>query len=252
MSKMKRLIFKVNDLEKEYGSTSALSLKKLEIHPGTIYGIVGNVGSGKSTLLNILAGIEKESSGTVLYEDNPYETNWLGKIQTHDDVFYTKEISINTPNSTVSSYIANKFGKKKNVIQNRYFKDGSFKNLWTRSMKDISSGEMHWLGMILACEADPRVLLIDDYGVYFNNKMEKDFRSKIGSMNRTLGTTIILSSPSDTNLKHFASVLIFLDHGHIWKIRPGISRGNNRNKRNDRNNRNTNRSRNRRKNQKRQ
>ena len=63
---------------------------------------------------------------------------------------------------------------------------------------------------------------------------------------------IILSSPSDTNLKHFASVLIFLDHGHIWKIRPGISRGNNRNKRNDRNNRNTNRSRNRRKNQKRQ
>ena len=252
MSKMKRLIFKVNDLEKEYGSTSALSLKKLEIHPGTIYGIVGNVGSGKSTLLNILAGIEKESSGTVLYEDNPYETNWLGKIQTHDDVFYTKEISINTPSSTVSSYIASKFGKKKNVIQNRYFKDGSFKNLWTRSMKDISSGEMHWLGMILACEADPRVLLIDDYGVYFNNKMEKDFRSKIGSMNRTLGTTIILSSPSDTNLKHFASVLIFLDHGHIWKIRPGISRGNNRNKRNDRNNRNTNRSRNRRRNQKRQ
>ena len=252
MSKMKRLIFKVNDLEKEYGSISAISLKKLEIHPGTIYGIVGNVGSGKSTLLNILAGIEKESSGTVLYEDNPYETNWLGKIQTHDDVFYTKEISINTPNSTVSSYIASKFGKKKNVIQNRYFKDGSFKNLWTRSMKDISSGEMHWLGMILACEADPRVLLIDDYGVYFNNKMEKDFRSKIGSMNRTLGTTIILSSPSDTNLKHFASVLIFLDHGHIWKIRPGISRGNSRNKRNDRNNRNTNRSRNRRRNQKRQ
>ena len=252
MSKMKRLIFKVNDLEKEFGSISALSLKKLEIHPGTIYGIVGNVGSGKSTLLNILAGIEKESSGTVLYEDNPYETNWLGKIQTHDDVFYTKEISINTPNSTVSSYIASKFGKKKNVIQNRYFKDGSFKNLWTRSMKDISSGEMHWLGMILACEADPRVLLIDDYGVYFNNKMEKDFRSKIGSMNRTLGTTIILSSPSDTNLKYFASVLIFLDHGHIWKIRPGISRGNSRNKRNDRNNRNTNRSRNRRRNQKRQ
>ena len=249
---MKRLIFKVNDLEKEYGFTSALSLKKLEIHPGTIYGIVGNVGSGKSTLLNILAGIEKESSGTVLYEDNPYETNWFGKIQTHDDVFYTKEISINASNSTVSSYIASKFGKKKNVIQNRYFKDGSFKNLWTRSMKDISSGEMHWLGMILACEADPRVLLIDDYGVYFNNKMEKDFRSKIGSMNRTLGTTIILSSPSDTNLKHFASVLIFLDHGHIWKIRPGISRGNNRNKRNDRNNRNTNRSRNRRRNQKRQ
>ena len=53
-AKMKRLIFKVNNLEKKYGSISALDLKKLDIHPGTIYGIVGNVGSGKSTLLNKL------------------------------------------------------------------------------------------------------------------------------------------------------------------------------------------------------
>ena len=252
MAKVKRLIFKVNDLQKDHGSSSALNLKKLDIHPGTIYGIVGNVGSGKSTLLNILAGVEKESSGTVFYEDAPYETNWLGRIIAPDDIFYTKRLSLKIPNSTVSSYIASKFGKKKNVIRNRYFKDGSFKNLWNRNMKDVSSGELNWLGMILACEADPRVLLIDDYGVYFNNKMEKDFRTKITSMNRTLGTTIILSAPSDINIKHFASVLIYLDHGHIWKIRPGINRNTNRNQRHDRKNRNNNRSRNRKRNQKRQ
>ena len=246
MAKMKRLIFKVNNLEKKYGSISALDLKKLDIHPGTIYGIVGNVGSGKSTLLNILAGTEKESSGTVLYEDDTYKKSWLGKIQTPNDIFYTKSLSLNTPNSNVSSYIADKFGKKKNIIKNRYFKDGSFKNLWSRNLKSISKGELNWLSMILACEADPRVLLIDDYAVHFNSKMEKDFRSKITSMNRTLGTTIILSSPTDRDLKHFASVLIFLDHGHIWKIRPGLSRGNNRNQKNDKNNRSRNRSRNRR------
>lgn len=251
MAKMKRLIFKVDNLEKKYGSITALDLKKLDIHPGTIYGIVGNVGSGKSTLLNILAGTEKESSGTVLYEDDTYKKSWLGKIQTPDDIFYTKSLSLNTPNSKVSSYIADKFGKKKNIIKNRYFKDGSFKNLWSRNLKSISKGEMNWLGMILACEADPRVLLIDDYSVYFNSKMEKDFRSKITSMNRTLGTTIIISSPTDRDLKHFASVLIFLDHGHIWKIRPGLSRGNNRNQKNDRNNRNRNQSRNRRRSPKR-
>ena len=249
MAKVKRLIFKVNDLQKDHGSSSALNLKKLDIHPGTIYGIVGNVGSGKSTLLNILAGVEKESSGTVFYEDAPYETNWFGRIIAPDDIFYTKRLSLKIPNSTISSYIASKFGKKKNVIQNRYFKDGSFKNLWNRNMRDVSSGEINWLGMILACEADPRVLLIDDYGVYFNNKMEKDFRTKITSMNRTLGTTIILSAPSDINIKHFASVLIYLDHGHIWKIRPGINRNTNRNHRNDRKNRQNNRSRNRKRNQ---
>ena len=33
MAKMKRLIFKVDNLEKKYGSISALDLKKLDIHP---------------------------------------------------------------------------------------------------------------------------------------------------------------------------------------------------------------------------
>ena len=168
MVQNKRLIFKVNDLEKDFGSYQALKIKKLEIHPGTIYGIIGTVGSGKSTLLNIVAGTEKQSAGTVLYEDKPYETNWLGRIKVHEDVFYTKSPSINLSSKTVEQYIASKFDKKKNVIQNRYFKDGSFKNLWIRNMKDISVGELNWLGMILACETDPRVLLIDDYGTYFN------------------------------------------------------------------------------------
>ena len=78
--------------------------------------------------------------------------------------------------------------------------------------------------MIIACECDPRVLLIDDYGMYFNHSMEKDFRTQLLKMNRSLGTTIILTSSSDVYLKYFASVMIFLDHGHISKIRTGNSR----------------------------
>ena len=230
MAQSKRVILRANDLEKNYGSHNVLSIKKLEIHPGTIYGIVGTIGSSKTTLLNILAGIEKQTSGTVLYENNSYETNWLGKVVANKDVFYTKKTKLDNPNTIVSNYVTNLVGKKKKIIQNRYFIDGGFNNLWNRNIRDLSSGELNWLGLILACESDPRVLLIDDYGVYFNDKMEKDFRGKLATMNRTLGTTIILSSPTDKNLKYFASVLIYLDHGHIWKIRPGMSRNTNKKK----------------------
>ena len=80
MVKTKRLIFKMNDLKKDYGLYNILKVKKLEIHPGTIYGIVGTIGSGKTTLLNLLAGHDKESSGTLLYDGNSYEKNWLGNI----------------------------------------------------------------------------------------------------------------------------------------------------------------------------
>ena len=112
------------------------------------------------------------------------------------------------------------------------FKNSSFKHLWHRRIDRLSAGELNWLGMIIACECDPRVLLIDDYGMYFNSSMEKDFRSQLLKMNRSLGTTIILTSSSDIYLKYFASVLIFLDHGHISKIRTGNSRSNKREKNN--------------------
>jgi ABC-type multidrug transport system ATPase subunit len=224
MAQTKRLIFNVNGLEKSYGSYQALKIGKLEIHPGTIYGIIGTVGSGKSSLLNILAGVEKQSAGTVLYDDKPYQTNWLGKIISHDEVFYSSYPELFASNQTVSNYVAQKFGKKKKVIENRYFNGGSFSNLWSRKISKISEGERHWLGMIFACETDPRILLIDDYGVFFNLNMEKEFRNQLTKMNRTLGTTLILSSPNDVHLKYFASVLIYLDNGHISKIRSGISR----------------------------
>ena len=224
MSKTKRLIFQVNGLEKTYGSYLALKVGKLEIHPGTIYGIIGTVGSGKSSLLNILAGFEKQSAGTVLFDDEPYETNWRGKIIPHDEVFYSNHPELKGSAQTVSSYVASKLGKKRNVIENRYFNTGSFKNIWNRKLNQISQGERHWLGMVLACETDPRVLLIDDYGIYFNSNTEMDFRNQLTKMNRNLGTTLVLSAPTDAHFKKFASVLIFMDNGHISKIRPGISR----------------------------
>ncbi|MGY8780550.1 MAG: hypothetical protein ACKVJJ_02690, partial [Fidelibacterota bacterium] len=51
-------------------------------------------------------------------------------------------------------------------------------------------------------------------------------RKKLIRMNKNLGTTIILAAPSDQNIKRIASVLIYLDNGHISKIRPGAGRGN--------------------------
>ena len=230
MAKIRRLIFEINNLNKSYNSYDALKLKKLDIHPGTIYGVVGTIGSGKTTLLNLMAGFDTQSSGSLLYEGKEYEKNWLGRIKQNKSIFSSIDPKHNGINKTISNYVSDQFPRKKNMIENRYFKNSSFKHLWTRRIDMLSAGELNWLGMIVACECDPRVLLIDDYGMYFNTSMEKDFRAQLIKMNRSLGTTIILSSASDMYLKYFASVLIFLDHWHISKIRTGNSRGNKKDK----------------------
>ena len=47
------------------GEFSALKQINLEIQPGEFVGVVGKSGSGKSTLLNMVAGIDRPSSGSV-------------------------------------------------------------------------------------------------------------------------------------------------------------------------------------------
>ena len=47
------------------GKFSALKQIDLEIQPGEFVGVVGKSGSGKSTLLNMVAGIDRPSSGSV-------------------------------------------------------------------------------------------------------------------------------------------------------------------------------------------
>ncbi|MBU0529127.1 hypothetical protein KKF86_05140, partial [bacterium] len=88
-------------------------------------------------------------------------------------------------------------------------------------LNSLSPGEKSWINCILAVEGDPRVLMIDDYGTLMDYEMESEFRKRIQKMNRDLGTTIILASPTDQIIKKFASVIIYMDNGHVAKIRSG-------------------------------
>ena len=223
MSQRATTIYNIKGLKKSFGDQPILNIRQLEIHRGTIYGMIGPIGSGKSTLLNILAGVTKQTDGTVKFENEVFQSNWLGKIKQNPEIALANISSISN-RSTVSDVVKT---IDKNRLEKRtsaYFKNESMAGLLKRKLNDLSPGELAILNMIIALESDPRVLMIDDYGVFFDKNMEMDFRKKIIRMNKDLGTTIILAAPSDLHIKRVASVLIYLDNGHISKIRPGVGR----------------------------
>jgi putative ABC transport system ATP-binding protein len=59
------VIVRLEQVHKEYGATAALDGVTLDIRAGEAVAVMGPSGCGKSTLLNMVAGLDRPTSGTV-------------------------------------------------------------------------------------------------------------------------------------------------------------------------------------------
>jgi len=223
MDQQLNLVFELKGLKKTYKENTVLSIGRLQFHRGTIYGIVGPIGSGKTTLLNIMAGLDRQSSGTIKYNNNEFKTNWFGKIKQNPEIKLTQLESLPKVNK-VSEVVKAIGNESVGQIYPKYLQRGSASSLLDRNVSDLSTGELYLLNMVSAVESDPRVLMIDNYDIFSVKNMEGKFRNKLRQMNKELGTTIVLTASNDQNLKTIASVLIYLDNGHVSKVRTGLNK----------------------------
>jgi putative ABC transport system ATP-binding protein len=69
MNGEEQVIVRLDNVRKEYGDTTALDGVSLEIRAGEAVAVMGPSGCGKSTLLNMIAALDRPTSGTVVVHD---------------------------------------------------------------------------------------------------------------------------------------------------------------------------------------
>ena len=69
---MEDMLFRVNNIGKEYPGTVALRGSNLEVRRGEVVGLVGENGAGKSTLLRIVACVEQPTAGSMEMRGKPF------------------------------------------------------------------------------------------------------------------------------------------------------------------------------------
>ena len=65
-------LFEAKNLTKKYDKT-VLDHLDFSINEGEVVGVIGVSGCGKSTLARLVSGIEKPSSGSLLYQGKPVD-----------------------------------------------------------------------------------------------------------------------------------------------------------------------------------
>ncbi len=61
----------IEKLKKKYMTVTAVENITMNIEAGRIYALLGPNGSGKTTLMKMIAGLTKQTAGTILYEGAP-------------------------------------------------------------------------------------------------------------------------------------------------------------------------------------
>lgn len=77
------LLLSARGVNKSFGSTRALIDVDVEIRRGEIRGLIGENGSGKSTFSSIVAGAQKEDSGTFVLKGEQYHPKSMVDAQHH-------------------------------------------------------------------------------------------------------------------------------------------------------------------------
>lgn len=156
---MQENILSIKNLNKTYhdinGETKAIDNLTLDIKDKEIIAIVGPSGCGKSTLLSILAGIEKKSSGDIIYNGRKK----IGYMLQTDSLMPWRTI---LENSLIGLEINNSKNKenikKVNDLLDKYGL-GDFKDKYP---SNLSGGMKQRVALIRTLATNPDILLLDE------------------------------------------------------------------------------------------
>jgi branched-chain amino acid transport system ATP-binding protein len=171
------VVLSVRQLSKRFGALEVARSIDLELERGARLGLIGPNGAGKTTLLNLLTGVVKRDSGSILLEGRaieglrPEERVRRGLVRTHQLNTLLGETSAR---HNVAIAIAERDG-----VARRTFR---YRKVWQacveeadaqlgalgiarsaeRAVNELPYGEQRLLEIAIALALKPRVLLLDE------------------------------------------------------------------------------------------
>jgi ABC-type lipoprotein export system ATPase subunit len=191
-------IYKTKDIE-------VLALQGLEllIERGEVMAIIGNSGSGKSTLLNMIGGLDKPSAGKLFVDGKD-----LFKFSEKDLVAYkTSTVGFVWQNNArnLIPYLTAlenvmmpmQFNKEENIRKKkaRALELLELTNIRERAghrLNQLSGGEQQRVAIALALANHPRLCLADEPTGSVDSKTTSMILDMFRTINRSLGTTVII------------------------------------------------------------
>ncbi|MBD5550291.1 MAG: ABC transporter ATP-binding protein [Lachnospiraceae bacterium] len=219
-------VLEVNGLTKIYGSgdnqVTALDHVSFQVKKGEFVAIVGASGSGKSTLMNLIGGIDRPTSGSVIIDGKEI----FGMDESELAIFRRRNIGIIyqfynlIPNLTVDENIM-----LPSLLDYRKPDDGKLEQIVemiglshrrTHLPGELSGGQQQRVSVGRALINDPAFILADEPTGNLDSKAGREIIDLLMAANQKANQTLILIT-HDENIALQADRIITISDGRILR-----------------------------------
>lgn len=229
MNSKAETIIEVKNAKKVYRMGSericAVNDVSFTIQKGEFCCLYGVSGSGKSTLLNLMAGIEKLTSGQIIIKGKSIkrmsEKN-LAKFRQNNLGFVFQSYNLlNSMTALENVELPLIFKHMKPKLRKRMAKDMLIKvGLGSRikhKPKEMSGGQQQRVGIARAFVGNPEIVFADEPTGNLDSKTSKEVMDLIQEMARKNHQTIVMVT-HDRRLAEYADKIIHIFDGKVEKI----------------------------------
>jgi putative spermidine/putrescine transport system ATP-binding protein len=187
------LLVEFRDVAKRYGAFTALSGIDLDVGRGEFLTLLGPSGSGKTTALMLLAGFERPSAGTILFEGRPVESVPANR-RNFGVVFQNYALF---PHLTVAQNVAFPLKARRCAAAEagsrvrRALELVKLEPYSERYPAQLSGGQQQRVALARALVFDPGLVLMDEPLAALDKNLRHHMQFEIKRLQRELGVTMV-------------------------------------------------------------
>ena len=195
----------------------------LEVRAGEFVALLGTSGSGKSSLLNLIAGLDRPTSGTVVVQGHNLATlsrEELAKYRLRAVGMVFQSFNL-IPSMTLLENVElpMRFAevdrdKRGGLAEEALRRVGLIARLRHRPT-ELSGGEQQRASLARALINQPKVLLADEPTGNLDSRTGTEIMNFIREFNETMGMTVVMVTHERTLAERYARRMMFLADGKL-------------------------------------
>jgi putative ABC transport system ATP-binding protein len=195
----------------------------VEVASGEFVALLGTSGSGKSSLLNLIAGLDRPTSGTVAVQESDLarlSREDLAKYRLHTVGMVFQSFNL-IPSMTLLENVELPLrfaevdrGKREGLVRQALDRVGLGGRLRHRPT-ELSGGEQQRASLARALINQPQFLLADEPTGNLDSQTGTEIMNFIREFNASLGMTVIMVTHERALAERYASRMIFLADGKL-------------------------------------